>query len=135
MKLPNWMSRQFNKAKCSHCGEKLNPKGVTTHGITEEKVKKSLILYHFYQYMCSKCNSETRFKFPTDWPDFIDSIVDVAESEMMLPPQPEEKSSFIGDDEVEELKEMLDNSEYFEDFLNQIGVKPTDYQDENDKNQ
>jgi hypothetical protein len=140
MKIPDWMKRQFSKADCSHCHKKLLRSGIKSHGITEELSAKNKKRYtHYYQYICPKCSLETRFRFPTDWQEYISSMVEIAEKEW-AEDHPQEAVEGISDMEVENVKKLLDSTEFkvgedFNAFLSKIGVQTEIEDTEDDENQ
>jgi ribosomal protein S27E len=145
MKLPEWMRGQFEKGECPYCKKPLTEKGVQTHGIKEEsaKSKKKTRYIHFYDYKCLKCKNRFVFSFPTTFREFIGDMMELAglsndgdtgeidESDFYLP---QKKKSGITDDEVSEVKRILDESDDLKDFFGKIGIpmnKPKDQPDEN----
>jgi len=97
------------------------------------KIKKGVRLVHYYAYFCPKCQKETRFKFATNWSEFIQSMVELGQQEY------EESHAHkslggISDEEFESIKQILNTTEFYEDFLVKIGVQLEDYLDEKDEN-
>lgn len=137
MKLPEWMKDEFEKHECGYCKKPLMEKGVETHGIREEKTKskKKIRYVHFYDYRCPKCKNRSIFSFPTTFKEYIQDMIELANLEM--PPQltdgtePEVDNSYpdfpprksgITDEEFNEAKRILDESEDLKDFFGKIGI-------------
>jgi phage FluMu protein Com len=164
MKLPDWIEAEFQKRPCPHCKKLLNLKGVIAQGIRDEPRVKTKLL-HFVEYKCSSCKQITFFTVPITLEEFVDgmqSILDpqseqmteedeeflnnldpeslnLDELEKELGMKKSKKKSQITDEEVNSLKKILDNTEYYEDFLDKLNIdihpnqKDKDSKDEDKK--
>lgn len=145
MQIPEWMSGEFEKGQCPYCKKTLSDKGVQTHGIREElsKSKKKVRYSHFYDYKCPKCKNRSVFSFPTTFKEFINDMVNLANQSMPtqlsdgtraeVDDQPStERKSGITDEEVEEVKKSLDESEDLKEFFRKIGIDMKEPKSEKD---
>lgn len=134
MKIPHWMKKQFQQGECSHCRKKLVKDGIKGHGIFEDKNEESK-LSHYYHYVCPTCKLETKFNFPTDWQDFVYSMLELAEPEdaEIQSKTKKIKVTGISQKELDHFKEMMDESKTFDDFLTKIGIKTEEYTDDENK--
>ena len=136
MQIPEWMIGEFEKGQCPYCKKSLSEKGVQTHGIREEmsKSKKKVRYSHFYDYKCPKCKNRSVFSFPTTLKEFINDMIDLANQAMptqlsdgSMPevddqPDVNSRKSGITDEEVDDVKKSLNESEDLKDFFRKIGI-------------
>jgi hypothetical protein len=148
LSLPKWVQRIFAESFCPHCDKKkiktrLRASGVFAQGVREEMSKKTkrMRLSYYFEHRCEVCDKPSRFSgFPTNMHDFIadmievsnsplqDAVVSTEENQMArAKPKPKaEKDGIpvegISDEEVESFKRMMEETQYFEDLLDKIGI-------------
>jgi hypothetical protein len=141
--LPKWVHRIFEESYCPNCDKKgdkrtkLTRQGVCAIGLREEKSKKTKKqrLSFFFQWKCPVCKKESIFSgFQTNIHDFIGDMIEISNSPSqdaiteyskssgeMTPPE-DVKTEGISDAEVNEIKELMENTQFFEDLLDKIGI-------------
>jgi len=140
--LPKWLQRVLDESVCPACQAKADKTGVFALGVKEEihsKTKKTFLSL-FFLYTCNKCKKASTFSgLPTSFDDFIENMLEVANS-----PTPstvdnqsgeifeDDNEQGISDKEVQELKKSLKASKYFEDFLTDIGIDKSDLDKKDD---
>ena len=157
--LPRWVRRIFAETVCPHCEKnkvktKLEHTGVYAQGIREEMSKKTkrIRLSFYYEYKCAVCGKSSRFSgFPTNMHDFIADMIDVSNSPLQDAITDHENKKKvehernkipvegISEQEVESFKKMMEETQFFEDLLDKIGITPEErvrlkeaYKDDNE---
>jgi hypothetical protein len=142
--LPKWVQRIFAESVCPHCAKekvksKLSLGGVFAQGVREEMSKKTkrMRLSYYFEYRCSVCSKPSRFSgFPTNMDDFIADMIEVSNSPVQNDSTPSDPRRTIkskeskpktpvegiSDLEVESFKKLVEETQYFEDLLDKIGI-------------
>ena len=148
LNLPKGIQRILDESVCPVCQEKADKNGVFAVGIREElhpKFKKTYLSF-FFLYMCAKCKKPCTFSgIPTTIEDFIGDMIEVANSPMPTDTKNVDSSFFesgiqetedsgISAKEIRDFKKMLNATEFYEDFLEKIGINRSDINKKDDKN-
>lgn len=153
--LPKWVLDVLNQSFCPNekCNKPLTKRGVVGIGIREEVVKRRKMQSFCYEYDCPYCKQKTAFTgFPTTFNDFILDLIDLSESfpekdmpefvgEVMDGPKDMDddsdydetpkhrwppKKSRITEKEMKECIKFLNETEFYDDFLEKLGIKKLD---------
>jgi hypothetical protein len=159
--LPKWIKEIFDKGSCPHCKKNLQKKGVFGVGIREEKVKKKKSYSFCYEYTCPSCSERTVFTgFPVTFEDFIGDLIDISEifpetsgkmeelteadyegmeegfgddTEEPTAIPPKKKPTGMTDKEAKEGMKLIQETKYYEDLLDKLGIKKLDRESREDE--
>lgn len=123
--------------KCPHCSSLLKSSGVYGVGLRENTKKGQIELLFGFDYKCEKCKNYSTFSgFKTTHDAFISDIMEIYsnvdndpgeitkedEIEKKIEKKQNIKKSCISDEEVQSIKNFLNECDNFNDLLHKLGV-------------
>lgn len=122
--LPSWMKDGFKNSACPYCHAPCKASGVYGVGIREENTPQGTIKTFCYEYKCVDCNKRSVFTgFPTSYEEYISDLIEIAEVSGEDPKEEmRNEKSEMTDKEVKQLYKMMNDTEYYEDFLDKLGI-------------
>ena len=128
--LPEWIQKTLEESTCVFCQNKMKKENVYAVGISEEISSKNNQKYlsFFYNYYCTDCKKKsTCTGFPTSFENFIKDMIKIFntgdESNISDLSNNIKTPSKISNSEIADLKKLLKNTKYHEDFLAKIGIE------------